>query len=340
MLGRYLKLVIMSKLMHYRLPNQLLILFMSTSLSIPPKEALSRVKHYLVNLQQALCATFESLDGVGRFIDDPWERERGGGGISRILTKGQVFEKAGVNFSHIFGEQLPNAASQNRSELNHTHFDALGVSSVIHPHNPYVPTTHANVRFFMATHEEQVHWWFGGGWDLTPYYGYDDDCRHWHQTAEAACKPFGAHLYPHFKAWCDRYFYLQHRQEARGIGGLFFDDYNEQGFEHAFNLMQSIGNHFIKAYAPVVERRKNTPFGAREKDFQRYRRGRYVEFNLIYDRGTLFGLQSGGRTESILMSLPPEVDWRYNWKPEEGSPEERLYTHFLPANDWINATSL
>ena len=234
------------------------------------------------------------------------------------------------------GEQLPASASANRPELANRRFTALGVSLVIHPDNPYVPTTHANVRFFIAENEDTAPiWWFGGGFDLTPYYGFDDDCQHWHQMAYNACQPFGNDIYPRFKSWCDDYFYIQHREEARGIGGLFFDDYHHQSFDHSFSLMQSIGDHFIKAYAPIAERRKSHAFSTREKDFQLYRRGRYVEFNLVYDRGTLFGLQSGGRTESILMSLPPEVHWLYNFQPEENSAEAKLYTDYLPARDWL-----
>ena len=231
---------------------------------------------------------------------------------------------------------MPGSASQHRQELAGCSFQALGVSLVIHPENPYIPTSHANVRFFIAEKDDEPPvWWFGGGFDLTPYYGFKEDCRHWHQTAKAACDPFGELIYPHFKDWCDRYFFIKHRQEARGVGGLFFDDYNEGGFEQAFGLMQSIGNHFIKGYAPIVEKRKNITYGEREKAFQRYRRGRYVEFNLVYDRGTLFGLQSDGRTESILMSLPPEVEWHYNWHPEPNTPESLLYTDFLPIRNWL-----
>lgn len=301
-----------------------------------PTTAIDSVKSYLLRLQTSICLELEALDGVGRFHHDSWTRAEGGGGLTRVLQQGKVFAKAGVNFSHVFGKQLPASATALRPELANRHFQALGVSLVIHPDNPYVPTTHANVRFLMAEKEnEQPVWWFGGGFDLTPYYGFAEDCQHWHQTALAACKPYGADIYPRFKAWCDDYFYLKHRQEARGIGGLFFDDYSEQGFLHSFDLMQSIGNHFIKAYAPIVIRRKSHPFGTRERQFQCYRRGRYVEFNLIYDRGTLFGLQSGGRTESILMSLPPEVVFEYNWHPEDNSPEAQLYTDFLPARAWV-----
>lgn len=300
-----------------------------------PKNAIDSVKSYLLQLQNNICQTLEQLDGRGQFIEDNWTRPQGGGGLTRTMTNGQVFASAGVNFSHVSGGELPPSASINRPELAGRRFSALGVSLVIHPDNPYVPTSHANVRFFVAEKEDEAPvWWFGGGFDLTPYYGFQEDCQHWHQTALKACKPFGESIYPDFKAWCDRYFYIKHRNEARGIGGLFFDDYNAHGFDHSFELMQSIGNHYIEAYGPIVTRRKSHPFGEREKAFQLYRRGRYVEFNLVYDRGTLFGLQSGGRTESILMSLPPEVNWKYNWQPEEHSAEAALYTDYLPARDW------
>lgn len=300
-----------------------------------PHNAIELVKSYLLQLQINICNQLEQIDGQGQAIEDAWTRPGGGGGITRIMSNGRVFEKAGVNFSHVYGEQLPVSASSHRPELAGRRFSALGVSVVFHADNPYVPTTHANVRFFIAEKEGAPPvWWFGGGFDLTPYYGFVDDCKHWHETAYHACKPFGDEIYPKFKAWCDRYFYLAHRNEARGIGGLFFDDYNHGGFDQSFQLMQSVGDHFMQAYAPIAEQRKNTPFGAREKAFQLYRRGRYVEFNLVYDRGTLFGLQSGGRTESILMSLPPEVHWQYNWQPEAGSPEALLYTDFLPIRDW------
>lgn len=311
---------------------------MNTSIEhlVLPTNAINQVKTYLLQLQNNICMAIEALDGSALFVEDPWTRPQGGGGITRILKDGTVFEKAGVNFSHVTGGELPASASAHRPELAGCKFSALGVSLVIHPDNPYVPTSHANVRFFVAEKEDLPPiWWFGGGFDLTPYYGFEEDCRHWHQTALNACQPFGDDIYPRFKSWCDRYFYIKHRDEARGIGGLFFDDCNEHGFEHSFGLMQSIGDHFIKAYAPIVARRKSLPFSAREKNFQLYRRGRYVEFNLVYDRGTLFGLQSGGRTESILMSLPPEVHWEYNWQPEEMSPEKKLYTNFLPARDWL-----
>ena len=300
------------------------------------QETIEEVKTYFLQLQKNICHELELLDGKETFITDPWVRPEGGGGISRVLSQGAVFAKAGVNFSHVLGTSLPPSASAHRPELSGCHFQALGVSLVIHPKNPYVPTSHANVRFFIAEKEDNAPiWWFGGGFDLTPYYGFKEDCQHWHQTAKKACDPFGPDIYPTFKSWCDDYFYLKHREEPRGIGGLFFDDYSAKGFTHSFQLTQSIGDHFMPAYAPIVTRRKETPFGQREIDFQRYRRGRYVEFNLIYDRGTLFGLQSGGRTESILMSLPPEVHWAYDWHPEKNSAEEVLYTDYLPAQDWL-----
>jgi len=301
-----------------------------------PEQAIDLVRDYLKSLQQSLCQSIEHLDGKAKFIKDPWVRQEGGGGLSCVMSKGAVFAKAGINFSEVTGHTLPHAATSNRPQWTLEKFHALGVSLVFHPDNPYVPTTHANVRFFIAERKDDTPiWWFGGGFDLTPYYGFHEDCVHWHQTALDACKPFGDHIHPRFKTWCDEYFFIKHRQEARGIGGLFFDDYHEQSFNHSFELMKSIGDHFIKAYAPIVERRKDHPFGPREKDFQLYRRGRYVEFNLVQDRGTLFGLQSGGRTESILMSLPPEVRWEYNFQPEPESAEAMLYTYFLPARNWL-----
>jgi coproporphyrinogen III oxidase len=297
------------------------------------------VRDYLLNLQQHICNELEQEDGSGRFITDQWQRDGdNGGGITRLLTEGAVIEQGGVNFSHIQGDSLPAAATAQRPELAGRSYEAMGVSLVIHPHNPYVPTSHANVRFFIASKEgEAPIWWFGGGFDMTPYYGFAEDAAHWHRIAYQACEPFGPGIHPRLKQWCDDYFYLKHRDEQRGIGGLFFDDLNEGGFEHCFALMRSIGDHYIKAYRPVMARRKNHDYGERERDFQLYRRGRYVEFNLIYDRGTLFGLQSGGRTESILMSLPPLVKWRYNWRPEAGSPEETLYQTFLKPRDWLQA---
>jgi coproporphyrinogen III oxidase len=253
-----------------------------------------------------------------------------------VIGGGAVFEKGGVNFSHVKGSALPASATAHRPELAGRAFEAMGVSLVIHPHNPYVPTSHANVRFFIAEKPgEAPVWWFGGGYDLTPYYGFDEDCIHWHQTARDACAPFGEDVYPRYKRWCDDYFFLKHRNEPRGIGGLFFDDLNEGGFERCFGFLQAVGNSYVDAYRPIVARRKRLPYGERERDFQLHRRGRYVEFNLVYDRGTLFGLQTGGRTESILMSLPPEVRWGYNWQPEPGSPEAGLTEKYLKPREWV-----
>ena len=295
------------------------------------------VKDYLLSLQDTICSQLESIDGQATFMQESWLREEGGGGRSRVLTDGAVFEQGGVNFSHVFGDNMPASATAHRPELAGRTFQALGVSLVIHPHNPYVPTSHANVRFFIAEKEgADPIWWFGGGFDLTPYYGNDEDCIWWHQTAKAACDPFGDQVYNDYKRWCDEYFYLKHRDEPRGIGGLFFDDLNQWGFEHSFAFMQSVGSAYTQAYCPIVEKRKDIPFNEKHRDFQLYRRGRYVEFNLVYDRGTLFGLQSGGRTESILMSLPPLVKWRYNWQPEKGSDEAKLYSDYLRPRDWVN----
>ncbi len=298
--------------------------------------SIEKVKAYLLDLQDQICASLEQEDGEARFIEDAWNREEGGGGRTRVLTNGKVFEQAGVNFSHVYGNKLPPSATAQRPELAGRDFQAVGVSLVIHPHNPHVPTSHANVRFFIAEKPgEDPVWWFGGGFDLTPYYPFEEDVIHWHQTSKAACDPFGEDVYPKYKKWCDEYFFLKHRNETRGVGGLFFDDLNEWGFEKSFEFMQSVGDHFIKAYQPIVNKRKETPFGERERDFQLYRRGRYVEFNLVFDRGTLFGLQSGGRTESILMSLPPLVKWRYDWSPEDGSPEADLYENYLKPREWL-----
>ncbi len=297
------------------------------------------VKDYLLQLQDRITDALVGMDHVLLLTEDTWERKEGGGGKSRVMRDGRVFEQAGINFSHVFGENLPASATAHRPELAGRSFQALGDSLVIHPLNPYVPTTHMNVRFFMAEKEgtEPV-WWFGGGFDLTPYYGFEEDAQHWHQITYDACKEFGADVYSKYKKWCDEYFYLKHRQEPRGIGGLFFDDLNAWGYEKCFSFMQSVGDHFLKAYLPIVERRKDINYGERERQFQLYRRGRYVEFNLVYDRGTLFGLQSGGRTESILMSLPPQVRWQYNWQPETGTPEAELYEKFLKPRDWINSS--
>jgi coproporphyrinogen III oxidase len=293
------------------------------------------VSDYLLKLQDRICEALEKVDQQKIFREDQWTREEGGGGRSRVMEDGAVFEKAGINFSHVHGDKLPASATAHRPELAGRSFEALGVSLVIHPRNPYAPTSHANVRFFIAEKEgSDPVWWFGGGFDLTPYYGYTEDAVHWHQIARDACQPFGDDVYPRFKTWCDEYFYLKHRNEPRGIGGLFFDDFNELGFDDSFAFMRSIGDHYIRAYAPIVERRVHQPYGDREREFQLYRRGRYVEFNLVYDRGTLFGLQTGGRTESILMSLPPLVSWRYDWHPEPGSPEAELYDVFLKPRNW------
>jgi coproporphyrinogen III oxidase len=294
---------------------------------------------YLRGLQDRICLALEQADGTAKFASDQWQRAEGGGGDTRVLRDGAVFEQAGVNFSHVAGAKLPASATAQRPELADAQWMATGVSLVIHPWNPYVPTTHANVRFFSAIKEgasgKTQAWWFGGGFDLTPYYPFDEDVLHWHRTAQQACAGFGSDVYAKHKAWCDRYFFLKHRNETRGIGGLFFDDLNEWGFEHCFAYQRSVGDHFLDAYLPIVARRKDHPHGERERQFQLYRRGRYVEFNLVYDRGTSFGLQSGGRTESILMSLPPLVRWQYNWQPEPGSPEARLYTDFLRPRDWL-----
>jgi coproporphyrinogen III oxidase len=293
------------------------------------------VKTYLIDLQSRIIAALERFDGRS-FRTDSWDRPGGGGGISRLIEEGDFFERGGCNFSHVFGEGLPASATAARPELAGRGFEAMGVSLVLHPRNPYCPTAHMNVRLFVARKagSEDV-WWFGGGMDLTPYYPFDDDARHFHATCKKALAPFGDEVHPRFKAWCDRYFFLKHRNEPRGVGGVFYDDLNEGGFERCFSLTRSVGDSFLDAYLPIVERRRDLPYGERERDFQAYRRGRYVEFNLVFDRGTLFGLQSGGRTESILMSLPPIVKWRYDWHPEPGSPEERLYRDFLVAKDWV-----
>lgn len=293
------------------------------------------IKAWLLDLQARIVQDLEQVDGKP-FLRDAWERPEGGGGISRLIEEGNVFERGGVNFSHVMGAALPPSASAVRPELAGRAWEAMGVSLVLHPRNPYAPTVHMNVRFFEATAPgEAPVWWFGGGMDLTPYYGDEADARHFHQTCHDALAPFGPTLHPRFKTWCDEYFYLKHRKEARGVGGIFFDDLNELGFEQSCALMQSVGNSFTTAYLPILARHKDRPYGERERDFQAYRRGRYVEFNLVWDRGTLFGLQSGGRTEAILMSMPPIVKWRYDWQPEPGSPEARLATDFLPHRDWL-----
>lgn len=298
------------------------------------------VKAFLLQLQEQICAALEQSDGAARFVEDSWERAEGGGGRSRVLTKGAVFEQAGVNFSHVFGDKMPASATAHRPELAGRRFEAMGVSLVIHPNSPFIPTSHANVRFFIAEKEgEAPVWWFGGGFDLTPYYPFEDDVRHWHQVAFDCSAPFGADVYPKYKAWCDEYFYLKHRGETRGVGGLFFDDLNQWGFERSFAYMRAVGEAYIKAYQPIVERRKQTPYTEAQRQFQLYRRGRYVEFNLVFDRGTLFGLQSGGRTESILMSMPPLVRWEYGFVPAEGSAEALLYQRYLQPQDWLGLNS-
>lgn len=297
---------------------------------------IDQVKKFLLSLQDKLCQKLAAADGKAVFEVDPWQRAAGGGGISRVLSQGAVFEQAGVNFSHVYGEEMPGSATAHRPELAGRSFQAMGVSLVIHPLNPYVPTSHANVRFFIAEKPgaEPV-WWFGGGFDLTPFYGFKEDAIHWHRTAERLCRPFGEDTYQRYKKWCDDYFYLRHRDEQRGIGGLFFDDLNSPDFATCFRFMQAVGEGFIDGYLPIVEKRKGLPYGERERQFQLYRRGRYVEFNLLWDRGTLFGIQSGGRTESILMSMPPLVRFAYDYQPEPNSPEEALYRNFLPVQEWI-----
>ena len=296
----------------------------------------SAVETYLTTLQSRICERLELIDQSAGFATESWDRPEGGGGISRVLADGDVIEKGGVNFSHVVGSSMPASATQHRPELAGRSFRALGVSLVIHPRNPHAPTSHANVRMFMAEKPgaEPV-WWMGGGFDLTPYYGYEEDAVSWHTQAKAACDPFGEAVYPRLKQWCDDYFYIPHRQEPRGVGGLFYDDLNEWGFDQTFAFMRSVGDGFLNAYAPILERRKDTPWTEEERQWQLYRRGRYVEFNLVHDRGTLFGLQTNGRTEAILMSLPPLVRWEYGLTPEEGTPEARLMSDFLPPRDWL-----
>ena len=296
---------------------------------------IAAVKNYLIDLQSTIVNQLEKVEG-GPFKKDHWQRPEGGSGISCIIEDGNVLERGGVNFSHVLGNKLPPSATANRPELAGCSYEVMGVSLVMHPRNPYCPTVHMNVRFFSAQKSNaQPIWWFGGGMDLTPYYGFAEDAIHFHQTCQKALAPSGKNYYSKFKKWCDDYFYLKHRQEPRGVGGIFFDDFNENDFDFSFRLMQNVGNHFLPAYTPILEKRLTTSYSERERDFQAYRRGRYVEFNLVYDRGTLFGLQSGGRTESILMSLPPIVKWRYDWKPEANSDEAKLYRDFLIAKDWI-----
>ncbi|MDG1921750.1 MAG: oxygen-dependent coproporphyrinogen oxidase [Glaciecola sp.] len=303
---------------------------------IPSNDKIEQVKAFLLKLQDNICQTLELSDGKARFIEDNWEREQGGGGRTRVMTNGAVIEQGGVNFSHVYGEQMPASATAARPELAGRRFQAMGVSLVIHPHNPYIPTSHANVRFFIAEKDgEEPIWWFGGGFDLTPFFPFKEDVVHWHTVANQLCAPFGEDMYPKYKKWCDDYFYLKHRNETRGVGGLFFDDLNDPDFETAFTFMQAVGNGFIDAYVPIVEKRKLTEYGSMERDFQLYRRGRYVEFNLVYERGTLFGLQTGGRTESILMSMPPLVRWEYNYVPGEHSAQGKLGAYLSP-QDWLS----
>ena len=298
--------------------------------------ALTQVIDYLKNLQDRISSALEQADAGASFREDAWQRPGGGGGRSRVLRDGAVLEQGGIGFSHVFGEQMPASATAHRPELAGRNFNACGVSLVMHPRNPYIPTSHANVRFFIAEKEgSEPVWWFGGGFDLTPFYPFDDDIKHWHEVARQALAPFGDDLYPKFKAWCDDYFWLKHREETRGVGGLFFDDLNDRPFEECFAIMRAVGDAYLEAYLPIIERRKNTAYGERERQFQLYRRGRYVEFNLVWDRGTLFGLQTGGRTESILMSMPPLARWEYGFEPEPGSPEERLYRDYLRPRDWL-----
>lgn len=307
---------------------------------MPDANAVAAVQDYLMGLQDRICTALEVADGSGRFAEELWDRPAGGGGRSRILEKGGLLEKGGVGFSHVFGDGMPPSATAHRPELAGRHFQAMGVSLVMHPENPHVPTSHANVRFFIAEKADaDPVWWFGGGFDLTPYYAVEEDCVHWHRVAREACEPFGAEVYPRYKAWCDEYFHLKHRQEQRGIGGLFFDDLNVWGFERSFEFIRAIGDAYLEAYLPIIERRRDAHFTAEQKAFQEYRRGRYVEFNLVYDRGTLFGLQTGGRTESILMSLPPVVRWDYNWQAEPGTPEARLTDEFLVPRDWLKGVN-
>lgn len=299
------------------------------------------VKDFLLKLQESIVDRLAEIDPDAEIVTDQWDRDAGGSGVSRVMSGGKVIEKGGVNFSHVFGKAMPASATAERPELAGRAFQAMGVSLVIHPLNPMVPTSHANFRLFVAEKEgEESVWWFGGGYDLTPYYGFEEDCVHWHRTAEHACAPFGDAYYPALKKRCDEYFFLKHRGEARGIGGLFFDDFNEMGFDKCFDFVQSLANSYLEAYVPIVEKRKDTEYTQEQREFQEYRRGRYVEFNLVFDRGTLFGLQSGvGRIESILMSLPPTVRWVYDWTPTPGSAEERLYTDFLPHRDWLQLSA-
>ncbi|MEQ3512395.1 oxygen-dependent coproporphyrinogen oxidase [Pseudoalteromonas phenolica] len=301
------------------------------------KVNLETVKAFLLQLQDTICAGLEQADGKAKFVEDAWERAEGGGGRTRVIRDGDVIEQGGVNFSHVFGASMPASATAHRPELAGRSFHACGVSLVIHPKNPHIPTSHANVRFFIAEKEgEAPIWWFGGGFDLTPFYPVLEDVKHWHQVAKDLCEPFGDTVYNDYKKWCDEYFYLKHRGETRGVGGLFFDDLNEWGFEKSFDFMQAVGNGFLDAYLPIIEKRKDTPTNDAQRQFQLYRRGRYVEFNLVWDRGTLFGLQTGGRTESILMSMPPLARWEYDFTPEAGSLEANLYESYLKPRDWLS----
>ncbi|MEQ5093270.1 oxygen-dependent coproporphyrinogen oxidase [Proteus terrae] len=295
-----------------------------------------RVKEFFLSLQDTICRSLENIDQKATFQQDNWERKEGGGGRTRVLTNGALFEQAGVNFSHVYGDTLPKSATAHRPELAGRRFQAMGVSLVIHPLNPYIPTSHANVRFFIAEKDgEEPVWWFGGGFDLTPYYGFEEDVIHWHKVAKSVCAPFSEDYYPRYKKWCDDYFYIKHRNEPRGVGGLFFDDLNTPYFDHCFEFVQHVGLGYLDAYLPIVEKRKSMPWSERERQFQLYRRGRYVEFNLVWDRGTLFGLQSGGRTESILMSMPPLVRFEYDYSPEPNTPEAKLYSDFLIQKEWV-----
>jgi len=295
------------------------------------------IKEYLLTLQNQLCEALSQEDGKATFHEDVWQRDEGGGGSTRIIENGDLFEKGAINFSHVFGKTLPESATASRPELTHCKFEAMGISMIFHPDNPFVPTMHANLRLFVAeTKTKGTIWWFGGGLDLTPYYGFEEDCKHWHQTIKKACDTFNDNCYDEYKKWCDEYFYLKHRQEPRGIGGIFFDDVNNGDFESCFAFIKNLGDSFLEAYQPILQKRKNTPFTLQHKHFQAYRRGRYVEFNLVYDRGTLFGLQSNGRTESILASLPPNVRWEYDWRPQPHTPEAELYEKYLQPRHWCD----
>lgn len=298
--------------------------------------SVAEIKEFMLSLQDELCRGLEKIDGSRTFMEDTWQRENGGGGRTRALEEGNVIEKCGVNFSHVWGEKLPFSANHLQGDLADCQFQAMGVSLIVHPRNPFAPTTHFNIRFFLAQREDGFQkWWFGGGFDLTPYYGFEEDCQHWHKTCKALCEPYGDQVYENYKRWADEYFFLKHRQEPRGIGGIFFDNLHEWGFDSCYAFAKDVGAHFLPAYLPILEQRKNHPFSSQHREFQAYRRGRYVEFNLVYDRGTLFGLQFGGRIESILISLPPQVIWRYDWQPKPGSEEAKLYQEFLIPRQWV-----